>query len=73
VQSETSIIFLDVVAWAGDLSARVKGIVNCIKVQVPAQLPGTFSSKISLQFQQTHQECGLVCEAVEGPAFTASR
>jgi hypothetical protein len=43
-----SLLFLDVVAWAGDPNARVKGIANCTRAQVPAQLPGRVSSKSPL-------------------------
>jgi hypothetical protein len=52
-----SLLFPDVVAWAGDLNARMKGIANCTKAQVPAQLPVKFSSK----FRSTtrHQLCPL--------------
>jgi hypothetical protein len=31
-----SLPFLDIVAWAGDLNARMKRITNCTKAQVPA-------------------------------------
>jgi hypothetical protein len=36
VSMSVSLLFLDVVAQAGDLDARVKGIANCTKAQVPA-------------------------------------
>jgi hypothetical protein len=52
VSMSMSLLFLDVVAWAGDLNARVKGIANCTKAQVPAQLLG-ISNKGPLQYQQT--------------------
>jgi hypothetical protein len=48
-----SLLFLDAVAQAGDLNARVKGIAICTKAQVPAQLPGRVSSKGPLQYYQT--------------------
>jgi hypothetical protein len=48
-----SLPFLGVVAWAGDLNAKVKGIDNCTKAQVPAQSPGRVSSKSPLQYYQT--------------------
>jgi hypothetical protein len=38
---------------AGDLSTKVKGIANCTKAQVPAQLPERVSSKCPLQYHQT--------------------
>jgi hypothetical protein len=61
-----SLLCLGVVTQAGDLNARVKGINNCTKAQVAAQLPERVSSTGPLQYQ----ECGLVCEAVEESAFT---
>jgi hypothetical protein len=48
-----SLLFLGVVAQAGDLNARMKGIANCTKAQVPAQLPGRVSSKSPPQYHQT--------------------
>jgi hypothetical protein len=48
-----SLLFLVVVAWAEDLNARVKGIANFSKAQVPAQLPGRVSNKSPLQYCQT--------------------
>jgi hypothetical protein len=39
------LLFLDVVAQAGDLNARVKGIANYTRAQVPAQLPGRVPSE----------------------------
>jgi hypothetical protein len=41
------------VAWAGDLNSRAKGIANCTKEQVPAQLLGRVSSKGPPQYHQT--------------------
>jgi hypothetical protein len=57
-----SLLFLDVVARAGDLDARVKGIANCTKAQVPAHLPGRDSSKGPLQY---HQTSALPTESVD--------
>jgi hypothetical protein len=48
-----SLLFLSVVAWAGDLNARMKGIANCTKAQVPAQLPRRVSNKSPPQYYQT--------------------
>jgi hypothetical protein len=57
-----SFLFLGVVAWAGDLNARVKGIASFSKAQVPAQLPGRVSSKGPLQY---HQKSALPTESVD--------
>jgi hypothetical protein len=57
-----SLLFLGVVAWVGDLNARVKGIANFTKAQVPAQLLGRVSSKDPLQY---HQTSALPTESVE--------
>jgi hypothetical protein len=48
-----SLLFLGVVAWAGDPNARVKGIANCTWAQVPVQSPGRVSSKGPPQYYQT--------------------
>jgi hypothetical protein len=48
-----SLLFLDVVTQAGDLNAGMKGIDNCTKAQVAAQLPGRVSSKVPLLYHQT--------------------
>jgi hypothetical protein len=48
-----SFLFLGVVELAGDLNAKVKGIANCTKAQVPAQLLGRVSSKGPLQYHKT--------------------
>jgi hypothetical protein len=48
-----SLLFLGVLAQAGDLNAKIKGTAKCTKAQVPAQLPGRISSKGSLQYHQT--------------------
>jgi hypothetical protein len=48
-----SLLFLSVVAWAGDLNVRVKGIANCLKAQVPSQLLRRVSSKGPPQYHQT--------------------
>jgi hypothetical protein len=53
VSVSMSLLFLDVVAWAGDLNASMKGIANCTKAQMPAQLPGRVSSKRHPQYYQT--------------------
>jgi hypothetical protein len=37
----------------GDLNARVKGIANCTKAQVPARLPGRVLRKGPPQYRQT--------------------
>jgi hypothetical protein len=71
IKGAMSLPFLDVVAWVGDLNARMKGPVNCIKAQVPSQFPRRVSSKSPPQYYQTSAlptEIGLVCENVEGPA-----
>jgi hypothetical protein len=64
-----SLPFLDVVAWSGDLNAGMKGIANCTKAQVSAQLLGRTSSKGPQQYHQTlalSTESVEVCETVEG-------
>jgi hypothetical protein len=48
-----ALFFQDVVAQPGDLNVKMKGIANCTKAQVPAQLPGRVSSKSLLQYHQT--------------------
>jgi hypothetical protein len=53
VSVSMSLPFLGVVAQAGDLNAGMKGIANCTKAQVPAQLPGRVPSKGPLQYYQT--------------------
>jgi hypothetical protein len=53
VSVSMSLLFLDVVAQAGDLNAGMKGIDNCTKAQVAAQLPGRVSSKVPLLYHQT--------------------
>jgi hypothetical protein len=55
-----SLLFLDVVAWARDLNARVKGIANCTKAQVPARLPERVSSPL-----QYHQTSALPTESMD--------
>jgi hypothetical protein len=56
VSVSVSFFFLGVVARAGDLNDRVKGIANCTKAEVPAQLPGRVSSKGPPQYAR-HQLC----------------
>jgi hypothetical protein len=62
VSVSMSLLFLDVVAQAGDLNAGVKGNANCSKAQVPLQLPGRVSSKGPLQY---HQTSALPIESVD--------
>jgi hypothetical protein len=57
-----SFLFLGVVAWDGDLNASVKGIANCTKAQVPAQLLGRVSNKGPPQY---HQTLALPIESVD--------
>jgi hypothetical protein len=58
-----SLLSLGIVAWAGDLNARVKGITNCTKAQVPVLLLERVSSKGCPQYHpkigSAHQETGL--------------
>jgi hypothetical protein len=53
VSMSMSLLFVDVVAWAGDINTRVKEIASCTKVQVPAQLHGRVSRKGPLPYHQT--------------------
>jgi hypothetical protein len=62
VSMYVSLLFLDVVAQAGDLNTRMKGTANCTKAQVPAQLLGRVSSKGPLQY---HQTSALPTESVD--------
>jgi hypothetical protein len=57
-----TLLFLGVVAWAGDPNARMKGFANCTKAQVPAQLLGRVSSK---GLPQYHQILALPIESVD--------
>jgi hypothetical protein len=53
VSVSMSLLLLGVVAQAGDLNSRVKGIDNCTKAQASAQVPGRVSSKGPPQYYQT--------------------